>query len=34
VLRDVVRESNRGRHVWFVADPAELDERLTAASGR
>ncbi|SEP46195.1 DUF4180 domain-containing protein [Amycolatopsis saalfeldensis] len=33
VLRDVVRESNRGRHVWFVADLAELDERLAAAPG-
>ena len=27
-LRDLVRESNRGRHVWFVADLDELDERL------
>jgi uncharacterized protein DUF4180 len=33
VLRDVVRESNRGRHVWFVADLAELDERLAATRG-
>src|SRR5687767_2550850 len=24
-LRDFVRESNRGRHVWFVADLAELE---------
>lgn len=30
-FRDVVRESNRGRHVWFVADLAELDTRLAAA---
>jgi hypothetical protein len=27
-LRDFVRESNRGRHVWFVADEAELATRL------
>ena len=27
-LRELVGESNRGRHVWFVADLAELDERL------
>lgn len=27
-LRDFVRESNRGRHVWFVADFAELDSKL------
>jgi hypothetical protein len=27
-LRDFVRESNRGRHVWFVADLAELEGRL------
>jgi hypothetical protein len=31
-LRDLVRESNRGRHVWFVADLAELDERISAAA--
>ena len=31
VFRDVVRESNRGRDVWFVADLAELDTRLAAA---
>lgn len=24
-LRDFVRESNRGRHVWFVADLSELE---------
>ena len=27
-LRDFVRESNRGRHVWFVADRMELERRL------
>jgi hypothetical protein len=27
-LRALVHESNRGRHVWFVADHAELDARL------
>ena len=27
-LRDFVYESNRGRHVWFVADFAELGARL------
>lgn len=27
-LRDFVTESNRGRHVWFVADMAELEQRL------
>jgi hypothetical protein len=25
---DLVRESNRGRHVWFVRDLEELDARL------
>ena len=29
-LRDFIRESNRGRHVWFVADLAELAARLEA----
>ncbi|HXV93587.1 MAG TPA: DUF4180 domain-containing protein [Pseudonocardia sp.] len=29
-LRDFVREANRGRQTWFVADPAELDARWTA----
>jgi hypothetical protein len=29
-FRDVVRESNRGKDVWFVADLAELDARLAA----
>ena len=27
-LRDWVRESNTGRHIWFLADAAELAERL------
>lgn len=27
-LRDFVRESNRGRHVWFVADLGELEAKL------
>ena len=27
-LADFVRESNRGRQVWFVADLAELERRL------
>ncbi|MFF5160414.1 DUF4180 domain-containing protein [Streptomyces sp. NPDC000348] len=27
-LRDFVREANRGRQMWFVADRAELEERL------
>ena len=27
-LRDFVRESNRGRQVWFVADGDELAQRL------
>lgn len=27
-LRDFVRESNRGRHVWFLADAAEVAARL------
>jgi hypothetical protein len=27
-LRDFVRESNRGRHVWFVADMEELAAKL------
>lgn len=29
-LADFVRESNRGRHVWFVADLDELAVRLAA----
>jgi hypothetical protein len=28
-LRDFVRESNRGRQLWFVADGDELTRRLT-----
>lgn len=27
-LRDFVRECNRGRQLWFLADQIELDERL------
>jgi hypothetical protein len=27
-LRDLVYESNRGRHIWFVADLDELDTHL------
>jgi hypothetical protein len=27
-LRDFVRECNRGRHTWFLADDEELRERL------
>ncbi len=27
-LRDFVRESNRGKHIWFVQDMAELARRL------
>ncbi|MGV8967402.1 MAG: homocysteine S-methyltransferase [Cellulomonas sp.] len=30
-LQDFMRESNRGRQVWFVADLAELDARLAPA---
>lgn len=29
-LRDFVRESNRGRHVWFVASMTELEAKLSA----
>lgn len=29
-LRDFVRESNRGDHVWFVDDMVELEARLRA----
>lgn len=28
-LRDFVREANRGRQAWFLADMDELSERLT-----
>ena len=31
-LRDFVRESNAGRHVWFLADRSALDARLADAS--
>jgi hypothetical protein len=30
-LRDFVRECNRGRQLWFVADTAELRKRLAGA---
>lgn len=30
-LRDFVIESNRGAHVWFVRDLAELELRMTSA---
>jgi hypothetical protein len=30
-LGDFVRESNRGRHVWFVADLAEFEARLAGS---
>ncbi|MGY0465317.1 DUF4180 domain-containing protein [Kitasatospora sp. cg17-2] len=29
-LRDFVRESNRGRQLWFLADEAEFDARIDA----
>jgi hypothetical protein len=29
-LRDFVRESNRGNHVWFLADDAALEAKLKA----
>lgn len=31
-LRDLVRESNAGRQLWFVRDRAELDQRIAASS--
>jgi hypothetical protein len=31
-LRDFVRESNRGRHVWFVGDIADLQARLASGA--
>jgi hypothetical protein len=31
-LRDFVRESNSGRHVWFLPDRAALDARLASAN--
>ncbi|OKI20124.1 DUF4180 domain-containing protein [Streptomyces sp. CB03911] len=33
-LRDFVREANRGTQVWFVADQAELDEKLAPSRRR
>ena len=30
-LRDFIRESNRGRTVWFVADLAELEGKIKAS---
>jgi Domain of unknown function (DUF4180) len=32
-LRDFVREANRGRQTWFVADADELSARLGARDG-
>jgi hypothetical protein len=32
-VQDWVREANRGRHIWFVADLAELEQRLATARG-
>jgi hypothetical protein len=32
-LRGFVREADRGRHTWFVADAEELDARLRARAG-
>ncbi|MFJ8435519.1 DUF4180 domain-containing protein [Kitasatospora sp. NPDC094019] len=32
-LRDFVRESNRGRQLWFLADEAEFDARIDALTG-
>jgi hypothetical protein len=32
-LRDFVRESNRGRHIWFVDDLEALKRRLAPAPG-
>jgi hypothetical protein len=31
-LRDFVRESNSGRHVWFLPDRDALDARIAAAT--
>jgi hypothetical protein len=31
-LQDFVRESNAGRHVWFLPDRAALDARLAGAN--
>jgi hypothetical protein len=32
-LRDLVREADRGRQTWFVADAEELEARLRARAG-
>jgi len=32
-LRDFVREANRGRQTWFVADADELEARLRVRAG-
>jgi hypothetical protein len=32
-LRDLVTESNRGRHIWFVRDLDDLDTHLGAVNG-
>jgi hypothetical protein len=32
-LGDLIRESNRGRHVWFVEDLATLETKLRPAAG-
>jgi hypothetical protein len=32
-LRDFVRESNRGGHVWFLDGPEDLARRLAPAAG-
>jgi len=31
-LRDFVRESNRGNHIWFVTDLEELGRRLQSSA--
>ena len=33
-LRDYVWESNRGAHVWFLADDAELEAKLATQQAR
>lgn len=33
-LRDFVWESNRGEHVWFVADEQELESKLAVSRAR
>jgi hypothetical protein len=32
-FQDWVRETNRGRHIWFVTGLAELEQRLTTVRG-